>query len=238
MLWLKIVASLCLSAAAVAAQAIAAGTALPVMLDSTLKAASDKPGQKIEGKLMQEVALPSGLIKTGARITGHVVSVTKPGGSGSQIAVAFEQLEDHGVTYPLKVYVRALATMESVAQAQQPTDASSGYESSNQWFTQQIGGETVDRPQGYLTSGNDVVGKWVSGVVLGKLRPNPARGCKSVGLSDQQQALWIFSTTACGIYGNSELKLANSGEASGQVVVRSGKDVLVRGGSGWLLIVE
>ena len=49
-----------------------------------------------------------------------------------------------------------------------------------------------------------------------------------------------FLTSACGVYGFSDMKLAHNGSSApvGQIELHSNKDVLVRGGSGWLLLVN
>ena len=84
MLWLKLAAAFLCSVTMLAARDVPAGTALPVMLNSTLDAKKDKPGEKIQGKVMQDVPLPSGAkIKSGSRVSGHVVSVNKLAGGVS-----------------------------------------------------------------------------------------------------------------------------------------------------------
>src|ERR1700756_4529421 len=86
----------------IAATEIPVGTVIPVMLSSSLNAEKDKPEKKLEGRVMQEVSLPSGQrIREGARIVGHVVDVTR-GSSGSRMVVRFEAIQDKGRTTPLK----------------------------------------------------------------------------------------------------------------------------------------
>src|ERR1700733_2077555 len=53
MFWTKLAAILFCSATLLAAQALPAGTALPIALNSTLNSKQDKAGQKIDGRLMQ-----------------------------------------------------------------------------------------------------------------------------------------------------------------------------------------
>lgn len=217
------------------AQSLPAGTALPIMLSSGMSPKS-KPGQKIEGKLMQDVYASTGILKAGAHVTGQVLSADKGDGSESWVALRFESVIFEGINLPLSVYVRAIGTMNVVAQAQQPINALATYIDESQWSTKQIGGEGVSRTQGYLVDQNQVVGHWTDGAVVGKLRPNPDRGCTE---SDKQDvALWLFSTTACGVYGDNDLNIADSGKASGQTVLSSNKDFRLRGGSAWLLITR
>ena len=77
---LKIVAAcLWLVASGLMAQEIPAGTVIPVMLRTTLDARKAKVGQKIEAQVMQDVPLFSQTrIRTGAKLVGHVVEVTRP----------------------------------------------------------------------------------------------------------------------------------------------------------------
>ncbi len=225
-------------APALLAQTLPPGTALPVMVSSTLNAKSSKPGQKIEGRLMQEVLLPSGAkIKSGAHVSGHVINVTKPSGSGSAIVVKFDTLDD-GESIPLNLSLRALAASESVFQAKTPVDATSTEESSNQWVTKQVGGEYVFRGRGYVASDQGKVGIWSGSGVFGKL--TAGGDCPGADGNGEQQALWIFSTSACGVYGFEHLKLAHAGRTAplGEIKLESEQNVLVRGGSGWLLVVN
>ena len=116
MLLLKLAAALLCSATMLGAQSIPAGTAIPIMLNSTLKSKDSKAGERIEGKLMQELLLPSGVkIKSGSHLTGHVVS-DDLAGSVWRITVMFDSLQDQGRTIPLNVGLRAMAASESVFQ--------------------------------------------------------------------------------------------------------------------------
>ncbi len=224
------------SVTAMAAQSLPAGTSLPIMLGTTLNAKNDKPGQKIEGKLMQEVALPSGsVIKKGSRVTGQIVSVQGP----SRITVQFNQLEDEHQVIPLNVALRAMAAMEDVFQAGTPIDAASTYESSDEYVTRQVGGDVVFRGRGYVASDQGRIGRWTGTGVWGKLATGG--DCPATDDNGQEQALWVFSTTACGTYGfEKQLTIAHAGRTTpvGQITLQSSKDILVRGGSGWLLIVN
>ena len=230
MLWLKIVFIVLCSAALLPAQTLPAGTALPVELGSTLNAKDDKPGQKIEGKLMQQVQLPSGgVIKRNSRVSGHIVS-SEP----SRLTLQFDQIEDEHQTIPLTVSVRALAASENVFQAGTPIDAASTYESSDEWATKQVGGDVVFRGRGYVASDQGKVGRWSGTGVWGQLTPAGDCSDSSAG----EQALWVFSTTACGVYGIEGLRVTHAGNTApiGQSTLQLDKNILVRGGSGWLLV--
>ncbi|MGO9303413.1 MAG: hypothetical protein ACLP3R_06870, partial [Candidatus Korobacteraceae bacterium] len=79
---------------------------------------------------------------------------------------------------------------------------------------------------------------WNGSGAWGKL--TPAGDCLATEVNEQEQALWVFSTTACGVYGFEDLKLAQTGSSApvGQITLESAKDILVRDGSGWLLLVN
>ncbi len=241
MLWLKLVAAFLCSVTWLAAQSLPAGVALPVMLNSTLDAKKDKPGEHIEGKIMQDVPLSAGSkIKSGSRVFGHVVAVNKAEGGGSTITVAFDRIDDHGQMIPLSASLRALASMESVQDAQLPTGASSTYSSSDEWTTTQVGGDTVNRGRGLVASSAGIVGKYSGSGVWGKLTPGSGSECVATDGNDREQALWVFSTSACGAYGFSNVKVIHNGSTDplGQIKLQSNKDLLVRGGSGWLLLIN
>lgn len=238
MLWPKVAIAVLSCATLMSAQSLPAGTALPISLGSGLNAKSDKAGQKIEGKLMQEVMLPSGNIKAGARVTGHVVSATKPGATGSRIVLQFDQMQsDHGVV-PLNVSARAVASSANVFQAGIPVDSASSDEASNEWVTKQVGGDIVFRGRGYVASPHGKVGRWSGAGVWGRL--TAAGDCADSVSNDAEQSLWIFSTSACGAYGLESVKLAHAGDTppEGQIVLESTKDIEMRGASGWLLVVN
>lgn len=222
------------------AQQLPAGVALPVMLGSELNAKKDDAGKKIEGKIMQDVPLLSGQISKGARVTGRVVSVTKPGSSGSSVTVKFDSIQDAGHTIPLTAEVLAVASMSSVADAQSPmNNAGSSSVSSDEWVTRQVGGDIVNREQHTAGSPGGTMGMWVEGSsVLIKLTPNPDAGCPDGPGYKAAQAVWIFSSAACGTYGLNDVAIASSGAESpvGEITLGSSDNVNVRGGSGWLLM--
>jgi hypothetical protein len=220
-------------------QGIPAGTALPVTLGATLDARKDKPGQKIEARLMQDVPLPSGQkIKAGAHIIGHIVETTRLPGGGYRMALKFDQLASGGKTVPLTLIARAIAAMNNVYQAELPIDAESNYEPSTQWVMRQIGGEVVNRGRGRITSEEGLVGHW-DGAAWGKLTSSDSGDCRAADGNGINQALWLFSTSACGLYGLEGMKLVHDGRTDpvGQIILESSKDIHIGGGSGWFLLV-
>jgi hypothetical protein len=237
--------SLLLMASGLLAQEIPVGTVIPVMLQTTLDAKKAKVGQKIEARVMQDVPLSSQTrIRAGAKLVGHVVGVTRPSAiSGSRIAISFDCLMIGGAAVPVTTSLRSLASMMEVFEAQLPTNAIDDYGTTTaDWVTVQVGGDAVYRGAGtVMTDGQAVVGKsTVGGDVTAKLiasRDGVCRGAKAA--NDREQALWLFSPSACGAYGFENLKIAHAGRRSpvGQIILESDKSVRLLAGSGLLLRV-
>lgn len=175
------------------AQDIPAGTVLPVMLNSTLNAARNKPGQAITGRIKQDVPLPDGsTIPKNSMIFGQVVSATTATAtSPSRLAIKFDRLTVKGKQLPIAAHLRALASMNEVFEARMPTNSWDDYGTSpSDWNTVQVGGAGVFRGSGQLIADGQVVGRATDyGAVMAKLIACP-RGCKVD--DDREQALWIF----------------------------------------------
>jgi len=235
---------LCLVAGCLSGQQIPAGTLLPAMLDDTFDSEKSQPGEAISAKLRQDVPLPGGRkIKRESKIVGHVVAVS-PASDGNpfQITVRFEQIEVNKRPVNIDVGLRAYATMELVAQSRQPANADSGFGTSV-WDLNlsQVGGQIAYTGQKIVKWNGQVVGRIPQpGAVLAVPMANPEYGCAGPGANTAEQAFWVFSTNACGIYGNNDLTLVSGvgGTSPGQIVFKSPKKITVRGGSGWLLQVN
>jgi hypothetical protein len=52
--------------------------------------------------------------------------------------------------------------------------------------------------------------------------------------------LWLFSPSACGVYGFEDLKVSHTGNAApnGEITLESDRRIHISGGSGWLLRVD
>jgi hypothetical protein len=88
-----------------------------------------------------------------------------------------------------------------------------------------------------------VVGEPVFGGVLVTLRPAEGKPCRgAIDDTNRPQALWLFSSDACGVYGYAQVEVAHAGRTKpvGQIVLSStdGRDLIVRAGSGMLLRVN
>jgi hypothetical protein len=220
------------------AQTLPPGTALPVMLRNTLDARRDKAGKTITARLMQNVILSDGVVlRTGARITGQVVS-TMPAtrGAASRIVVKFDQISTGKHQISITAHLRALASPNAVFEAQLPTNAIDDYgTSTSDWNTVQIGGAGVYRGSGQVMDGGTVIGKTTDyGAVTARLLAVPPLGCRA---SEREQALWLFSPSACAVYGYDDLRIVHRRDASpsGEVELESQHDVHIGAGSGWLL---
>lgn len=125
-------------------QQIPSGTLLPIMLDNTIDTNKSKPGEKISAKLSQEVPLPDGAkIKRNSKVLGHVVAASRPSsGHRASLTVQFDHIEIEKQVVPITVGLRALASMELVAQAKQPPPGTIGYGTTS-WDLNmgQIGGQ-------------------------------------------------------------------------------------------------
>ncbi len=229
-------------ATSLAAQELPTETALPVMLDSAIDAAKATAGTMIKARLMQDVKLASGVrIRAGATVLGSVVEVHTPAkGYGSQIAFKFDRLISDQHTLHFSSHLRALASKGEVFEAQLPTNAIDDYGTSiADWNTVQVGGdEVVYRGDGTVMSANEVVGSADSGgAVEAKLQTVRSEGCHA---SVEPQSLWVFATTACGVYGYFDTTITHRGRTDpvGSIVLTSKSKLRVQSGSGLLLIAN
>lgn len=223
-----------------AQQAIPAGTILPVELNTSLHSDKMHSGDVVKGRIMQDVPLPNrSKIREGTSVLGRVVAVTL--GPPAELALRFDTLVVGKTRIPLTTNLRALASAMDVEQAKIPDTGPDRGTSEADWVTEQIGGETVYHGS-VVTHGNQVVGNYVAGGVLVRVSPKPDRGCRGeLEGNDSPQALWLFSSDACGLYDLPNLELAHAGRTDpvGEIRIRSVKGpVKVLSGSGILLRVE
>ncbi|MGA7522249.1 MAG: hypothetical protein WBW84_07185 [Acidobacteriaceae bacterium] len=215
-----------------AQDAVPAGTVLPVQFDTGLNARKLHADEMVRARIMQDV--PGTRIRRGAHVVGHVVSATP-----EQIEIHFDAVSAHGQRIPITASLRALGSMLEVEEAQIPESAPARGMTPEDWNTRQIGGDMVYRGGGPLARGMDVVGEPTPYGALGRLSANPP--CRaSVDGNDQRQALWLFSTDACGLYGYSGVDLQHAGRTAPVGTIRiaapAGK-LNIRSGSGLLLRV-
>jgi len=224
--------------------AVPAGTILPVALNSSLNSRKTKPGQVITARVMQDVPLsPASTIHAGAKVIGHVVDVQPASGANGarRMSFRFDTLVVSKQRIPITTYVRALASMMAVEDAQLPQTGPDRGTSENAWTTVQIGGEVVYRGGGPVANGLRSVGTPAANGVLVHLSADPGTKCRGeIEGNDRLQALWVFSSDARGAYDFPDLTIAHAGRTNpvGEVMLVSDHgDVNVKAGSGMLLRV-
>jgi hypothetical protein len=223
---------------------IPAGTVLPVRLNHSLSSRNARAGQEITGRIMQDVPLPNNeKIPAGTRLLGVVVALDPAANAANgRVSFRFDNLEIHHRKIPIVTSLRALAGFMEVQSAQTP-EFSPGFGTPYVWATTRlIGGGEVFGVGGPVTNrSSEIVGKGVYGGVLVHVRAQPESKCRgALDSDDRLQALWVFSSDACGIYGIQGVTIAHAGRTApvGEIVlVAEQHDLLLRGASGMLLRV-
>ena len=243
---LKIVAvvALLFTAGVCHATVVPDSTVLPARLETDISSRKAKPGQVITARVMQDVPLPGDAkIPAGSMLAGEITAVQPASEScGGTISFRFDTLRISKETVRLTLHLRAIASMWEVSHAQMPRSFDPTL-SENSWTTIQIGGDIVNRTSGSVRNRSGIVGKPVVNGVLVRLDPNPGRGCRGDGTGERPQALWLFSTDACGTYDLQDLTIArpdhnSPASATEEITLHSTKgDVDVRTGGGLLLLV-
>jgi hypothetical protein len=225
------------------AAVIPAGTILPVRLNSSLSSWRTRPGQIITARIMQDVPLANGgKIREGSKVIGHVVDVSSPADANTeQISLQFDKLISSGQTIPIRTNLRAVAGFVAVMEAGVPTDGPV----SMPIASTQVGGDVAYTSGGDVTTRNGaVVGKSVNDGVLDQARSDSRQGRDCRGVVDDNkspQAMWVFSSDACGTYGLSNIRVAHAGktEPVGVIVLTSEKGQLkLPSDAGMLLRVD
>lgn len=235
-----LVAILLLPAAGMAQNSIPPGTLLPVTLDTGLNSAKARPGQQIRARVMQDV--PGTPVRRHNLVIGRVIRVEVPRTGQSRLEISFDRIQTRKKSIPIHTSLRAMASMMAVEDAKFPEQMADRSIPPDLATTEQIGGEQVYRGGGPVASGFTNVGTPVPYGVEGVPRPNPERGCR--GTTDENnrpQALWLFSTDACGLYGLAGIQVEHRGrsEPVGSIELGSaGTKVKLSAGTALLLRVE
>ena len=223
---------------------IPAGTVIPVALHGSLSTKKSQAGQVVKARVMQDMPLGEGSkVRAGAYVQGKVISVTPAvNGRGASITFEFTQLVTSRGAGPITTNLRALASIVEVNSARIPQYDDRG-SSSYVNTTWQIGGETVYRGGGHVMDGKAIVGEPVEEEgVLGRVRASSDGTCRgAVEGENRVQALWLFSSDACGVYGYRRVKIEHAGRTSplGEITLKAERgDINIRGGSGMLLRVN
>lgn len=235
---------LLLTAGSFAQDTIPAGTILPLQLNSAVRSDKAKAFDEVSSRIMQDVPLPGGSkIHAGSKVIGHVVSaIPARNGNGAEIGLRFDTLVRGKQRWNITTNLRALATMMDVLAARIPESGPDRGTSEYNWTTDQIGGEINYRGGVAIVHAAEIVGHSVPNGVLVRASSRPGTKCRGeVDGNDQPQALWVFSSDACGLYDFPDITLAHAGRTPplGEIKLQSSKgNVKVRAGSGLLLRVN
>jgi hypothetical protein len=230
-----------------AQQQIPEGTIIPVLLETTLDSAKIKTGQRVLAEVGQDISLgTAGTIRVGSKVVGYVTTVGREPGR-STVALHFDDLlpRKRNKHLSLEVRLRALASPLQVNDAGVTTTNGVGWsnESSN-WTTDQVGGDVVYRGGGHIVNSyGEIVGEPVHGGlfdpwsgVLGQASNPTGSACQNLPLSKGQQSLWIFSSSACGVYGFSDVRYENL--PNGDILFSAPTRLKISGGSALMLTVS
>jgi hypothetical protein len=227
--------------------AIPPGTILPVRLNSAVSSVKSWPGQVITGRIMQDVPLSPGVrIPAGTKVIGHIVEpIPANTGGPASLSLQFDKLVYSHQTTFITTNLRALAGFMRILEAQTPP-IGPGESDVYRWLTTvQVGGDVVYGEGGPVTTGensNQIVGKQVNGGVLGQVRTKEGAKCRGViDGNDRPQALWVFSSDACGTYGLEKISIAHAGRTDplGVIVLASDSgNFKIAAGAGMLLRVN
>ena len=225
---------------------IPAGTILPIRLNTTLSSKC-KAGQVISGRIMQDVPLsPGQKIKAGSKVTGHIVEVTPVStGAKTRISLQFDKVISAGQEISIVTNLRAVTGFMGVRAAETPSEGPGESDNVYQFPTIQVGGDVAYGVGGVVTTGensNDVVGKELTHGVLGQVRANEVAKCRGpIDGNNRPQALWVFSSNACGVYDLEHISITHAGrtDPTGVIVLEADSGKLnLRAGAGMLLRVN
>lgn len=230
------------SAGLFAQDAIPAGTILPVRLNSSLKGGKLRTGQPVSAMLIQDVPVAvNNKVRAGAKILGHVTSMESPSSDTIQVTLRFDTLVTGKRRIPIVTNLRAMATMMAVLEAQVPETGPDRATPESSWITDQIGGEVNYHSAGVYRY-STMVGVSLPDGALARPAAKPGEPCRGALYgNDYPQALWVFSSDACGLYDLPSLTLVHAGRTDpvGQIVLRAAKGKLnLPSGSGMLLRVN
>ncbi len=203
---------------AVASAPLPVGLILPVTMDQSISLDQAHEGQPIETRIAQDVPIAShDKIPRKSSVTGSIVSIVKSAdGNYVDLSLRFDKIEYHKQMISMVTSLRAVASYETVRHAQIPlTGADSGTPTG--WAdTTQIGGDIRYGDSGQVRDlHKQVVGKGVFGGVLVHVRAAPDSDCEGpINGDDRLQAMWVFSSDACGVYGLPEVHITHSGRTA------------------------
>ncbi len=223
------------------------GTILPVRLRTAISSQKSKSGQLIIGKIAQDIPLPDGSkIRAGSRVEGQLIEVIPAGtSSGPKLSLRFDKVYAQGSAISVTTNLRAIAGFMEVQDAGVPVETTSEGTPFDWLPTTQIGGDSVYGLRGPVMSAEDpsqLVGKSTYDGVLARPRAKKGTECRGAAYgNDNPQALWVFSTDACGAYGIEHLNIVHAGRTApeGTIVLASqSQNLKLRNGDALLLRVD
>jgi len=198
------------------AAALPENTTIPIAFTRSIDANHVHAGDAVQARTTQTVNLGNGrIIHSGAQVIGHVVSnvpftfdrTPYAKQKESHLSIHFDSVSDHGQATPLNVYIRAIADPITVADAERP----SSLDDTLTTYTQ-IGGDQRYASQDEIVSRTgDVVAYQRHGGVVAHLIAsfgNSSDGCDG---SDTEQPVAVFSASACGLYGFTDVTMVQNG---------------------------
>lgn len=182
------------------------GTTIPMILTKGLDAGKVHAGDVVNGKTTQAITLASGQrLPKGTPMRGRVVEASPFQFDSTHYAVQrnatlsirFDSLVIGGEEVPLHVTVRAMAAPTTVAEAHMPRAS----DMDPLGTTTQVGGDLVTPSQEEILSAQgDIVGYRHGGGNYAHLIASRREGV-SCDASSTEQAMDVFSASACGLYG-------------------------------------
>lgn len=206
---------------------IPVGTTLPISLEHALSSKDLAKGERIEGRLMQEVDLAGGeKIPAGAKLHGMILAAVSAD-SGASVTFRFDSLESRHNTIPIVVALRAMATLRAAQKAQTPYDSSASGSPTEWATTLQIGGDRRYGSGGKVTNrrGRTVGKALADGGVLARLEDTPGSPCAGwPNDTNGVQAVWVFSADACGLYDLKGMSVTRAGNTEPLGEITLGKE--------------
>jgi hypothetical protein len=223
--------------------AIPAGTIIPIAVPM-ISSEKVKKGDVLKAWVAQTVPFENGeKLYRRATVLGHVVDVTPatpPHGKAS-LVLRFDTVVQGTQSISVVTSLRAMASPLEVESAENPAFFPGQAEFYDWAPTEQVGGEKVYGLGGPVANGGRIVGRGVDGGVLAQLSAKPGTSCGgAVDGNNAPQALWVFSSDACGPYGFPKLMITQTGGDAplGEIVLSSAEGPLrIGAGSAMLLCV-
>jgi hypothetical protein len=198
---------------------LAPQSTVPITFTKSISADHSKPGDIFVAKTTQPIKLSDGReVGAGALVTGHVISASAFGfdktpyakQKPSTLEIQFDALVVQGEKLPLHVYVRAMADPLTTWDAQRPQAS----DMDPLGTLTQVGGDQLTPSQKEIVNRDgDIVGYNKHAGAFAHLIANSGRGAQCDG-TDTEQPVFIFSASACGLYGFANLSSTSLGSAS------------------------